>query len=159
MKRYLFTALLFLASTATFAQQRPATFNPSGTYGQHVESQDKHGMPIPPLTIYRFEINKSGGTIGIFLKKGEDVRRFKVISADPDNFEITTSTLKGTSYKFVGKFKVKGSLEAAWQRNKTQTIDNVLEGTLITVRAGKEVSQALEKLDYVGPLEDDAVSQ
>jgi len=82
---------------------------------------------------------------GVQLNNGTNYR-FKTLSVKRDNFTFTTTTLRGVSYSFAGKF-LKGGVYASGILDEDTP---VLEGTLTKFRDGKKVAEANLKLVYFG---------
>lgn len=154
--KFLATFLILVSafSVATGQRRRGGvadSFKPFGVYQQHADSYDDRGNPIPKPIIGEFVIVNSRGKLGVKLWMEKVEYRVTVGSATADLFEFTTNEVRGVSYKFSGKFNVKGNLARAYARNRDTAVDNALEGKLTKVRSGKEVGQTLVKLDYLSP--------
>ena len=134
--------LLFLTSTV-FGQR--GRFDPDGSFWL------KDGT-TPPTEFSDFSaINLNAKRLrrlpspGVQLNNGTNYR-FKTLSVKRDNFTFTTTTLRGVSYSFAGKF-LKGGVYASGILDEDTP---VLEGTLTKFRDGKKVAEANLKLVYFG---------
>ena len=123
-----------------YTQREP--FNPDGTFWISGEPpaafKDFGGINLNASRNPR--LNKPGVNLtdGRWLK-------FRTLTVNRNNLVFTTTTVRGTAYRFKGKF-LRGGTFAAHDLEDVR----VLEGTLTKINGGKVVAQERLKFSYFG---------
>ena len=134
------SCVMLLTVVSVSGQQR--RFNPDGSFwiiGDAPKGfEDFGGINLNSHRDRRFPTN------GINLTNGADIK-FRTISISRERLAFTTSSRRGISYRFTGRFLRGGNFF-----RDVADENPVLEGTLTKLSNGRVVSQAQLKFSYFG---------